>query len=243
MKSHSYTFSRRLPDSRLGKQHQTLDSFRRVVNESGLNVQGTKEYTLIVVTETQPQVESQTSTRKSDGTPNDNFISCVENTRILLGLKNRGFGRGYYNSFGGKFLNEEETVEACACRELEEETNLKVHLHEMAKSKVGIQRYTFENDPVEMIMHLFRIKLEKTEHNVGGCHNVTECDEITPKWFDDMSTIPFDNMFADDSLWLPMLLSSDTPLEINGWYHFQENCQETNTILHYHMDIQNKVLN
>lgn len=170
----------------------------------------------------------------------ENSLSYLDNTRILLGLKNRGFGCGYYNSFGGKFLNEEETVEACACRELKEETNLKVHLDEMAKSKVGIQRYTFENDPVEMIMHLFRIKLENTVANKGGCHNVTECDEITPMWFHDINAIPFDNMFADDSLWLPMLLSSPSPLTIDGWYHFQENCQETNTILHYHMDIQNK---
>jgi 8-oxo-dGTP pyrophosphatase MutT (NUDIX family) len=68
--------------------------------------------------------------------------------RILLGTKNRGFGTGKYNSFGGKFLHDddgdgdgggdddgdvikvEETIEECACRELEEETNIKIQLNE-----------------------------------------------------------------------------------------------------------------
>ena len=244
MNIHSLNFPRLLPDSRLGEKHDTLDTFHWIVRQSRKNIRESKEYTLVVVTETSPQPETPTSTRNNSRSnseiPHENLSSRVKSTRILLGMKNRGFGRGYYNSFGGKFLNKKETVEACACRELEEETNLKVRIDEMTKSKVGIQRYTFENDPVEMIMHVFRINLEKTSANKSGRYNVTGCDEITPTWFDSISTIPLDNMFADDSLWLPMLLLSPTPIEINGSYHFQENCQETNTILHYHMDIQEK---
>lgn len=91
-----------------------------------------------------------------------------------------------------------------------------------------------------MIMHVFRIHLEKTSANKDGCYDVTACDETTPVWFDNINLIPFDNMFADDSLWLTVLLSSRTPTKINGSYHFKENCQDTNTIMHYHMDIRSK---
>ena len=107
---------------------------------------------------------------------------------------------------------------------------------EMRKHKVGIQRYTFENDPLEMVMHLFRIHLddERVIQNIRGC------EEISPRWFEDWYKIPLDNMFADDSHWLTALLASPKPLEINGWYHFRENCQETNTVLHYYMDVKPK---
>ncbi|VEU42334.1 unnamed protein product [Pseudo-nitzschia multistriata] len=241
MENMSLTFPRQLSDSRLGEKHETLDDFHRCTSRT--NVQESKEYTLVVVTETFPKAETQaptTNDKIDKEIPQPTISSQAENTRILLGMKNRGFGCGYYNSFGGKFLNDEETAEACACRELEEETNLKVGLDEMAKSKVGIQRYTFENHPTEMVMHVFWIHLEETLAYKGGCHDVRECDEITPMWFDNINAIPFDNMFADDSLWLTTLLSSPLPIEINGSYHFQENCQDTNTILHYHMDVQKK---
>lgn len=242
--NHQPTFPRRLPHERLGKKHESLDSFQRAALHSRQFVQGSKEYTLVVVTETRAQTGTQTSARNNNRGKNKisqpNFSSGENATRILLGMKNRGFGRGFYNSFGGKFLDNQETPEACACRELEEETNLKIHLDEMAESKVGIQRYTFENDPTEMIMHVFRIHLEKTSANKDGSYNVTPCDEITPVWFDDINSIPFDNMFADDSLWLTALLSSHTPTSINGSYHFKENCQDTNTIMHYHIDIRSK---
>jgi 8-oxo-dGTP pyrophosphatase MutT (NUDIX family) len=194
-------FPKRLPSSRLGQSHSTLEAFCEAVQ---FTAHKSKEFTLVVVT---------------------------DQKRILLGMKNRGFGEGMYNSFGGKFDSPEESVEACACRELEEETNIKIPLEEMKKCKVGIQRYSFQQDPVEMVMHVFRIDIHDKK-----CE-IRQCDEITPEWFDDYHQIPLDNMFADDSLWLTELLSSSTPVLINGSYHFREDCQETNTILHYHMDV------
>ncbi|KAL3916688.1 MAG: hypothetical protein SGILL_005064 [Bacillariaceae sp.] len=226
------SFSRRLPDSRLGKKHDSLASFEKAVTPLLSPVGATqrkslssKEYTLVVITEDREAVESDDSSSSSDG-------SKKSRQRILLGMKNRGFGQGMYNSFGGKF-HEGETVEECACRELQEEANIRISVEKMARSKVGIQRYTFDKDPVEMIMHVFRIHLNEKQTVMG-------CEEITPQWFDSIEDTPLDNMFADDSLWLTTLLSSDTPLFINGSYHFQENCQETNTILHYYMDVAPK---
>ncbi|OEU12404.1 hypothetical protein FRACYDRAFT_191500, partial [Fragilariopsis cylindrus CCMP1102] len=216
------TFPQRLSDSRLGKKYDSLDDFHQTVYRRGRQ---SKEYTLIVVTDTQKSSPPE----KTNG--GHEVKATATNQRILLGMKNRGFGKGMYNSFGGKFLNAEETVEACACRELIEETNIKIQSDEMTRSKVGIQRYTFENDPAEMIMHVFYIDLK------GRSYNVIGCDEITPQWYDDINKIPLDNMFADDSLWLTALLSSPVPLKIYGSYHFKENCQQTNTILHYYMDV------
>ncbi len=225
------TFPNRIPDERLGIKHESLEAFHTAAfGTTSRPAKKTKEYTLIVVTETQePQAEK----------------------RILLGLKNRGFGMGKYNSFGGKFLHDElkgdgtiETVEECACRELEEETNLSIPLESMRSSKVGIQRFTFSDNEKEMLVHLFFLDIANQKNQD---YEIRACEEITPKWFETFDSVPLDNMFADDSLWLTALLtraaSIETPvvgppLEINGSYHFAENCEETNTILHYHMEVR-----
>jgi 8-oxo-dGTP pyrophosphatase MutT (NUDIX family) len=204
-------FPNQLPASRLGQSHESYESFRSAVAWTTTN---SKEYTLVIVTE-----------GKSEG--------CSKGGRILLGMKNRGFGKGMYNSFGGKFDHPEERVEQCASRELKEEANISISEQEMKRSKVGIQRFSFDNDAMEMILHVFRISFKKGDKRL---QTIQGCEEITPKWFDDWKLIPLNNMFADDSLWLTTLLSSSDPMEINGWYHFQENCQETNTIRHYYMD-------
>jgi len=233
------TFPDCLPKERLGTRHGILEDFHLAVGTSARPPKNSKEYTLIVVTETSSS-------------------SSQQQKRILLGMKNRGFGTGKYNSFGGKFLHDDkdndgeikETIEECACRELEEETNLKISLEEMDRSKVGIQRFTFDDNDKEMIVHLFYIDLANNCDSKS--YEIKACDEITPRWFENFDSIPFDNMFADDSLWLTALLSAasaivvqssstspiNPPLEINGSYHFKENCEETNTIMHYHMDVR-----
>lgn len=230
-------FPNRIPIERLGTRHPSLEAFCEAAFGSTLRPpKKTKEYTLIVVTET---LELEEQARKQ---------------RILLGLKNRGFGTGKYNSFGGKFLHDEiagvqETVEDCACRELEEETNLRIPLEIMKDSKVGIQRFSFADNDKEMLVHLFFLDLSAIHLTQ---YEVRACEEITPKWFETFESVPLDNMFADDSLWLTALLSQASlhkqpttgpPLEIHGSYHFAENCEETNTILHYHMDVKLPVAN
>jgi 8-oxo-dGTP pyrophosphatase MutT (NUDIX family) len=234
-------FPRRLPDSRLGVRHGSLAEFTEAVSP----YVSTKslEFTLVVVTEGPTPVteeekqeeEEEVGEKTRAGSP-PSPVSPQGRRRVLLGMKNRGFGKGLNISFGGKFLDEDETPVQCACRELQEETNIRIEPDEMERGRVGIQRFTSENDPVVMIVHVFHVDLAK----IAREYCVVGCDEITPRWYDDVSELPLDNMFADDSLWLTTLLSSEVPLEINGSYHFQENCQETNTILHYHMDVRPK---
>jgi 8-oxo-dGTP pyrophosphatase MutT (NUDIX family) len=240
-----------LPDIRLGQQHFSLDEFQRNVEgkyESfntaiagtgivmhpikGTAAKTSKEYTLIVVTE-------------------------YGTKRILLGKKNRGFGVGMYNSFGGKVEPHEiNSIPKSAIRELYEETGIKVdHESTMAACRVGMLHFTFEDSSAEMVVHLFRINLTfgsnyiKTEEKIqcdGSKHTVISVpsksiirdrEEITPVWFDDYTHIPLANMFADDSIWMPyLLISTHDPLHFNGWFHFQPGGQETNTLLHYYVD-------
>lgn len=205
------SFRHRLPESRLGQSHADMKSFMQAASRHQYCPTKTKEYTLVVVT--------------------------ASPCHILLGHKNRGFGMGMYNSFGGKF-DPDESPEDCASRELFEETNIPIDSVSMRNSKVGILRFTSEEDPVEMLIHLFRI--HKPSKDCIEYSDVRPCDEMTPQWFDDWSEIPLDNMFADDSHWLVTLLSSDRPLEINGRFHFQKNCEKTNTIIHYCMTVNEK---
>ena len=209
------SFRSRLPESRLGQSHSDLESFARAVSNHEFVPPKTKEFTLVIVT--------------------------ASPRNILLGLKHRGFGKGMWNSFGGKFHHPEESPEECASRELEEETNILVAPLAMRNANVGLLRYTFEGDPVGMVMHLYRIHMPRKD--CAAYSDIRACEEITPQWFDDWHDIPLDNMFADDSHWLVTLLSlssTDRPLEINGRFHFRRDCQTTNTILHYWMDAKEK---
>lgn len=176
-----------LPPERLGRVHETLESFRQASKEAPRS----KEYSLIVVT--------------------------AAPRRILLGRKHRGFGQGLFNSFGGKVEPGESPLEG-ARRELWEETGIRaVRLH-----PVGVLRFTFDDSDVEMMVHLFHVNIDSTA-------TIRGCDEITPVWFDDWSEIPFSTMFADDSVWLPLLLEGTRYLD--GWFHFAAGSTETNTIL------------
>jgi hypothetical protein len=183
-------------------------------------------------------------------------VTEPKNQRILLGLKRRGFGEGLYNTFGGK-LDPGETDIECARRELKEETGIDIPI-DVASSllhKVGTLLYTFEDNPTEMVMHLFRLNVDTQlpQVPVGGfmenipannnlkIHQVDPtsirgCDETIPQWFDKWFNVPLHNMFADDSIWLPRLLGTSTDISMNGRFHFQAGGQQVNTILHYFVE-------
>lgn len=160
-----------------------------------------------------------------------------------------------FNSFGGK-IEEGETSEASAKRELLEETGIDLPLEYVTDSRVGSLFFTFQDSPIEMIVHVFRVHINirsvssetttSTSTSATSSHYIVDekairgCDEITPHWFDDWHQIPLDNMFADDSIWLTRLLSSEIELRMDGWFHFAAGGTDTNTILHYHLDCRSK---
>jgi 8-oxo-dGTP diphosphatase / 2-hydroxy-dATP diphosphatase len=111
--------------------------------------------------------------------------------KILLGMKKRGFGEGRWNGFGGK-VEEGETIEEGARRELQEEVGIEATTLE----KVGVIDFTFENDPKELEVHIFKIS------DFSGTPE--ESEEMRPEWFP-YANIPFEQMWPADVTWLPLL--------------------------------------
>ncbi|BBN02616.1 8-oxo-dGTP diphosphatase [Marchantia polymorpha subsp. ruderalis] len=113
--------------------------------------------------------------------------------KVLLGLKKRGFGKGYYNGFGGK-VEKGETIDQAAARELQEESG--VTATDMEKR--GILTFHFDNDPLAWEVHVYYA----TKFLGEPC----ETDEMAPTWFS-VADIPYDVMWSDDPLWYPLLLA------------------------------------
>ena len=126
-----------------------------------------------------------------------------DDTRVLLGLKKRGFGVGRWNGFGGK-VGDDETIEEVAKRELFEESGLRW----MAGRAAGLLRFSFERESKKIEMHIFRVT------HVSG--EPMETEEMKPQWFD-FSDIPFHDMWPDDRFWLPGFLEGK---KVNGSFHF-----------------------
>ncbi|XP_056607975.1 oxidized purine nucleoside triphosphate hydrolase [Triplophysa dalaica] len=132
------------------------------------------------------------------------LVLVVQPSRILLGMKKRGFGAGKWNGFGGK-VQPGETIEQAARRELLEESGLTVDiLH-----KIGNIKFEFIGETELLDVHIFRADSYKGVP--------TESDEMRPQWFD-LDQIPFSQMWADDVLWFPLMLQKQKFL---GYFKFQ----------------------
>lgn len=199
-----------LPVERLGTAFSTFAEYKNAIK---FTPEKQKEYSLVVVTE--------------------------DPCRILIGKKHRGFGKGMYNSFGGKLEPNESDVQS-ASRELEEETGIDIPASKMKDCKIGIHRFTFADSPMEMIVHVYRVKIntkdESHEFYVDP-GSIKGCDEITPIWLENWHEIPLHNMFADDSVWLVQALSSSLDLYFDGWFHFREGGQDANSISHRYLRV------
>jgi len=115
-----------------------------------------------------------------------------QHPKILLGFKKRGFGVGCWNGFGGK-VEEGETIEEGALRELKEECNLSGEEIE----KIGVVDFEYEIDSSQSEMHIFRINRFKGEPK--------ESEEMKPQWFF-VDEIPFSNTLAGTVFWMPLFL-------------------------------------
>ena len=82
------------------------------------------------------------------------FTLCLihQDQKILLGLKKRGFGAGYWNGFGGK-IKEGESLEDATEREVEEEISVNVDNFE----KVGLLDFEFQGDSQILQVHIFKV--------------------------------------------------------------------------------------
>jgi 8-oxo-dGTP diphosphatase/2-hydroxy-dATP diphosphatase len=128
-----------------------------------------------------------------------------QHPKILLGMKKRGFGAGRYNGFGGK-VEEGETVDEAAKRELKEESGISVDNLE----KAGTLDFSWEGKDGVLEVHIFKATEFKGVPE--------ESEEMAPEWFD-VSDIPFGTMWPDDKYWMPLFLAGK---KFSGNFHFGE---------------------
>ena len=119
------------------------------------------------------------------------LVFIVQPHRMLLIRKKRGLGAGKINGPGGRF-EPGETAEACAVREVQEELEITPHDLE----KMGELQFQFV-DGYSIHVHVFRASRFDGEP--------AETDEAIPLWFD-RDRIPYDEMWEDDRIWLPLLI-------------------------------------
>lgn len=123
-----------------------------------------------------------------------------EGQELLLALKKRGFGRGKWNGVGGKIDPEkgDKDIVDAAIREAEEEIGIKIKELE----KVAFLSFYFPHIPKEkgwdQDVHVFVVRTWEGEP--------AESEEMMPKWFK-LNEIPFEQMWPDDTFWLPHILA------------------------------------
>lgn len=119
----------------------------------------------------------------------------VNEKEILLGMKKRGFGMGWWNGFGGK-VEPGENIEDAAKREIREEVGLEVNVVE----EVGLFNFHLHDQAETLEVHLFKVSDYFGEP--------LESDEMRPQWFS-LDDLPFDKMWSSDFIWYPYFLRGD----------------------------------
>jgi 8-oxo-dGTP diphosphatase/2-hydroxy-dATP diphosphatase len=130
---------------------------------------------------------------------------CIihKDSKILLGMKKRGFGAGFWNGFGGK-VKEGESIEEAAKRETKEE----IGVVPLDIKERGILKFQFKGEPEILEVHVFSCSDFEGE--------IKESEEMAPKWFK-IEEIHFNQMWPDDKYWLPLLLKGKN---FEGEFHF-----------------------
>ena len=126
------------------------------------------------------------------------FLLNDDTQELLLAMKKRGFGVGKLNGVGGK-VQPEESVEASAVREAQEEVGVVISQDDLVK--VGELTFQFANKSEWSInCHVFFVR--------KWTGNPAESEEMAPEWFS-CADIPYSRMWVDDKYWLPMVLRGD----------------------------------
>lgn len=133
------------------------------------------------------------------------LLFLLKENQILLAMKKRGFGVGLWNGVGGK-QDQGETIEQTAVRECQEEIGVKP----IGFSKVADLIFV-DYQGEEMLVHAYFCDQWEGEP--------TESEEMNPKWFD-ISEIPYEKMWPDDSHWLPVVLNGE---KIKGKFQFDKD--------------------
>jgi 8-oxo-dGTP diphosphatase len=123
------------------------------------------------------------------------LVFVVKEDSVLLIRKKRGRGAGKINAPGGRLEPGETALEA-AIRETQEE----VGITPLDLSFAGVNLFQF-TDGYSMHVHIFKAR--------GFEGEPKETEEAFPLWIP-LDRIPYEEMWDDDRLWIPLLLS-DVP--------------------------------
>ena len=122
------------------------------------------------------------------------LVFVFDGDEILLINKKTGLGKGKVNGPGGK-VDPGETPEIAAIRECKEELDIKVSNLEYC----GEHRFQFVDG------YSIHVWVYRTRDYEG---TPSESPEADPLWTR-LNQIPYDQMWEDDRLWLPMLVRGE----------------------------------
>lgn len=122
------------------------------------------------------------------------LVFLLRDESMLLIHKKRGLGAGKVNGPGGR-CEPGETPEDCAVREVEEEVGLRL----LSLERAGELSFQFV-DGYAIHVTVFR--------SGAAQGSLVETDEAAPFWVP-LDRIPYEAMWADDRLWLPLLLAGE----------------------------------
>ena len=135
---------------------------------------------------------------------------CIvhKDNKVLLDMKKRGFGEGRWNGFGGKVLPQ-ETIEQGMLRECLEEG--KFVPKDFTKFAVFNFNFPAGKQKLNCVVHVFKA--------LDFDRQPQETEEMKPHWFA-IENIPYDNMWSDDKIWLPLFLQGK---KLKGEFYFNED--------------------
>ena len=123
------------------------------------------------------------------------LLFVIRDDQVLLIRKKRGLGAGKINGPGGK-LDPGETWHAAAIREVEEE----ICITPAGVRECGELKFQFADG------YSIHVRVFAVDDFTG---TPSETDEAVPLWFG-VDTVPYEEMWADDIIWLPMLFAGQS---------------------------------